>query len=398
MEQRLKLNLQIYEEACEWFIECRAGDLDEATRCALDSWLRKSPEHLSAYLELAAIWNEGPLLDPEGKFDRETLITQAALDRDNVIELSNSRGTESSRYDIAARAEPTVSVSTAESVVRGQNPVHDQRRRLRRRRFAAIAASTIFAVTAAILYLQTPRAPTYATAIGEQRSLALTDGSSVQLNSRSKIVVRYSKQERRVELLQGQALFHVAKDAARPFIVKTGATLVRAVGTEFDVYQKRDGTVVTVVEGRVAILTDHFVALPDPGVSATAINAPHQSNLEFPTIGPGQVGNIMVAAGEQLTVTPKVIQIAQHPNIASATAWTQRQLVFESASLADVADEFNRYNDRQLVVGDPRLETFHVSGVFSSTDPASLIRFLRARPELRIVETEFQIRIEKNTT
>jgi hypothetical protein len=151
MEQRLKLNLQIYEEACEWFIECRAGDLDEATRCALDSWLRKSPEHLSAYLELAAIWNEGPLLDPEGKFDRETLITQAALDRDNVIELSNSRGTESSRYDIAARAEPTVSVSTAESVVRGQNPVHDQRRRLRRRRFAAIAASTIFAGNAAIL-------------------------------------------------------------------------------------------------------------------------------------------------------------------------------------------------------------------------------------------------------
>jgi transmembrane sensor len=93
-----------------------------------------------------------------------------------------------------------------------------------------------------------------------------------------------------------------------------------------------------------------------------------------------------------------VIQIAEHPNIASATAWTQRRLVFESASLADVADEFNRYNDRQLIVGDRRLETFHVSGVFSSTDPASLIRFLRARPELRIIETESQIRIEKNTS
>jgi transmembrane sensor len=72
-------------------------------------------------------------------------------------------------------------------------------------------------------------------------------------------------------------------------------------------------------------------------------------------------------------------------------------LVFESASLADVAEEFNRYNDRQLIVGDPSLETFHVSGVFSSTDPASLIRFLRARPGLRIVETQSQIRIEKNT-
>jgi ferric-dicitrate binding protein FerR (iron transport regulator) len=61
-----------------------------------------------------------------------------------------------------------------------------------------------------------------------------------------------------------------------------------------------------------------------------------------------------------------------------------------------VADEFNRYNDRQLIVADPRLETFHVSGVFSSTDPASLIRFLRARPELHLVEMQTEIRIEKN--
>src|SRR5580692_438118 len=126
MDQRFKLNTQIYEEACEWFVDCRAGDLDDATRHAFDCWLRKSPEHLSAYLELAAIWNEAPLLDPEGKFDSDTLITQAALDRDNVVEFSNLRaGSDSSRHDVAARAASS----------------HDQRRRFRRRRFAAIAAS-----------------------------------------------------------------------------------------------------------------------------------------------------------------------------------------------------------------------------------------------------------------
>jgi transmembrane sensor len=388
MEQRLRLNTQIYEEACEWFIDCRAGDLDDASRYAFDCWLRKSPEHLSAYLELAAIWNEGPMLDPEGKFDRDTLIAQAAFDRDNVVELSNSRnGSDTSTQNLAAHTAHTAHTA----------PTHAEHRRFRRRHVAAIAASIVFVVTAAaMLYSQTVRAPTYATAIGEQRSLALMDGSTVELNSRSKIVVHYTKQGRDVELLQGQALFRVAKDAARPFIVKIGATFVRAVGTEFDVYQKRDDTVVTVVEGRVAILTDHSIVLPDHGVKTTAIDEPR--NLEFPSIAPGKVGNIMVAAGEQLTVTPKVIQIAEHPNIAGATAWTQRQLVFESASLADVADEFNRYNVRQLVVGERRLETFHVSGVFSSTDPASLIRFLRARPELRIIETESQIRIEKNSS
>jgi transmembrane sensor len=376
MEQRTKLNTQIYEEASAWFIDNRAGDLDEAARHAFDSWLRKSPEHLSAYLELAAIWNEGPLLDPQGKFDRDTLIAQAAMDRDNVVELTNFRSAESSL---------------------AQAPAPSRQRRVRRWRWAAIAASMALIAMSAILYLQTFRAPTYAAAIGEQRSLTLADGSTVELNSRSKIVVRYSMQERRVELLQGQALFRVTKDAARPFIVKTGATLVRAVGTEFDVYQKREDTVVTVVEGRVAILTSHAGVLTDHDGPAAALG-PRPSNLEFPAIAAGQIGNILVAAGEQLTVTPKRIQIAEHPNIASATAWTQRQLVFESASLADVADEFNRYNEKQLIVGDPRLETFHVSGVFSSTDPASLIRFLRARPELRIVETGSQIRIEKNTS
>jgi transmembrane sensor len=379
MERRAKLNSQIYEEACEWFVECRAGDLDDTSRHAFDCWLRKSPEHLSAYLELSAIWNEGPMLDPRGKFDRDTLIAQAASDRDNVIDLSGSRnGGDAFQYDVVA-------------------PAKEGHYRFRHRRFAALAASIVLVAAAALLYVRTLQAPTYATAIGEQRLLALMDGSTVELNSRSKIVVRYSPQGRNVELLQGQALFRVAKDANRPFIVKTGATLVRAVGTEFDVYQKRDGTVVTVVEGRVAILTGHSTALAGHGSPPTAVDASRPSNLEFPTVPAGQVGNIMVTAGEQLTVTPKLVQIAEHPNIATATAWTQRQLIFESASLADVADEFNRYNDRQLIVADPRLETFHVSGVFSSTDPASLIRFLRARPELRILETESQIRIEKNT-
>jgi transmembrane sensor len=372
----MKLNAQIYEEACEWFVDCRADDFDDSARNRFDSWLRTSPEHLKAYLEIAAIWNEGPLLDPKGKFAAETLIAQAASDRDNVIELSSKRST---------------GIAAAMHAISGES-----RRRFRRPHFAAVAASLIVALAVVFIYVRAFQAPTYSAKIGEQRSLALGDGSTVELNSRSAIVVRYSKQERRVDLLQGQALFRVAKDGARPFIVKTGDTLVRAVGTEFDIYQKRAGTIVTVVEGRVAVLTDHG-ALTDSNLPVVIAETESKSNLPFPTIAPGQMGNIMVAAGEQLTVTPKLIQIAEHPNVANATAWTQRRLVFESASLADVADEFNRYNDRQLIVAGSGLESFHVSGVFSSTDPASLLRFLRARSELNIVETGTEIRIEKST-
>jgi transmembrane sensor len=185
--------------------------------------------------------------------------------------------------------------------------------------------------------------------------------------------------ERDVDLLEGQALFHVAKDPARPFIVSSAATQVRAVGTEFDVYRRIQGTVVTVVEGRVAVL------LPDqdePGVQPppSAPNAP-----------------MFLSAGEQVLVTPRTMQKAEHPSVAMATSWTQRQIRFESASLADVAEEFNRYNERQLVIQDPTLYDFHITGVFSSTDPASLVRFLRERPGVQVTETAAEIRVSRKT-
>ena len=81
--------------------------------------------------------------------------------------------------------------------------------------------------------------------------------------------------------------------------------------------------------------------------------------------------------------------------IASATAWREREIVFESATLSDVAEEFNRYNQRQLVIKDPTLYGFHISGVFSSTDPDSLIRFLRQRPGVTVTEMNGEIRIER---
>src|SRR5690606_26847429 len=96
---------------------------------------------------------------------------------------------------------------------------------------------------------------------GEQRTVTLADGSVIELNARSRIKVRYADRERAIDLLQGQALFRVAKDPTKPFIVASGGTYVRAVGTQFDVYKKSVGTVVTVVEGRVAVTTPTAIAL-----------------------------------------------------------------------------------------------------------------------------------------
>jgi transmembrane sensor len=236
---------------------------------------------------------------------------------------------------------------------------------------------------------------TYTTGIGEQRTIALSDGSRIELNARSRIRVRFSKQERDIELLAGQALFSVAKDSSRPFVVTSEEARVRAVGTQFDVYQRSSGTTVTVLEGRVAVLTaspqavgtalPRSAGMPSPGPESadrqTSGSAP--SNLTFPGAYPG----VLVFAGEQVIVTAQLVSKPRKANTAVATAWTQRELVFDETSLTDVAAEFNLYNEKPLIVSDASLKDFHVTGVFSSTDPSSLLKFLRAQKGIRVQES-----------
>jgi transmembrane sensor len=80
-------------------------------------------------------------------------------------------------------------------------------------------------------------------------------------------------------------------------------------------------------------------------------------------------------------------------DLASATAWTQHRLIFDDTRLADVADEFNRYNHRQLVIESDELADLRISGVYSSTDPTSLMRFLSEQPGVKITQERDQIRI-----
>jgi hypothetical protein len=135
--------------------------------------------------------------------------------------------------------------------------------------------------------------------------------------------------------------------------------------------------------------------------SAAPLSSSRASDVEptLPTAAsgltdPSGAAGVLLSAGEQVTVTPREVLPAPTPaDVAAATAWTERRLIFEGARLSDVAQEFNRYNRRQLVLEGTQLSDFHVSGVFSSTDPTSLIRFLRAQPGMKLTETDKEIRI-----
>ncbi|GFE82413.1 hypothetical protein GCM10011487_44130 [Steroidobacter agaridevorans] len=392
------MNVQIYEEASDWVVKHRGGGVDAQEKQAFDRWLRESPQHVRAYLEISAIWEDVPALDRSWNAEADELVARARADG-NVVPLPTCRPT-ADDPDFATSPAPP-SAATSERVAESADPAPFVRKHHKRRFLTALAASVLAVVASATwLYLQHG---VYSTNVGEHRWLTLTDGSVVELNARSRIKVQYTGDERRIQLLEGQALFHVAKNKQRPFVVDSGDARVRAVGTSFDVYRAKKGTVVTVVEGRVAVATSqHRTDLASTGSQSEL--APYGNDpgtrigSEKASAGAGPqaaAGEILIAAGEQVVVTQAELPRPTQADTAAATAWVRRSLVFDASPLTEVAEEFNRYNVRPLVIEDADLIDFRVSGVFSSVDPALLIRFLHAQPELVVQETEAEIRVRK---
>jgi transmembrane sensor len=356
-KRKSPLNAQIVEEATAWFIDFNDAQVDRAGEEEFGAWLRRSPEHVQAFLQVSAFWEDAETLSQRPGLDIDALIARAKAER-NVFPL-----------EMAAREK-----------------VQSARERPQGRRIAlAAAAMLLLAIGTGLVAWQTfYRSPTYATETGEQRSITLEDGSSVTLNSRSRIKLKFTAGERALELIEGQALFKVAKDSARPFVVSTGDTRVRAVGTQFDVYRKRTGTVVTVIEGRVAVARNLEITMLAP--------APPASLKGGLGAGPGE---LLVAAGEQTIVTEAAAEPAKAANVANVTAWTDKRLVFDSTPLREVVEEFNRYNRQQLVIRDPELYDFHISGVFPSTDSARVVEFLRQRFGVRASASGDEIEISR---
>jgi len=351
-------NSQILEEASTWFVELSEGHLTEKVREQFSDWLRASPEHVRAYLQISALWEDAPLLG-KGAEDVEALIarTRAA---GNVVRVGKDR------QPLSARSRRFVT------------PLR-----------SALAASLVLVAIGITFWLQ--QRGVYETAIGEQRSLTLADGSTIELNAQSRVRVHFTAAERSIDLLEGQVLFHVTHDTARPFIVHSGAASVRAVGTQFDVDRHSGETVVTVVEGRVAVLP--YPLLQPASANAIDSSAPPIFAPDFALTGPGGARGLLLTAGEQVTLSAQATSRPTRTDVAAAIAWTQRKLVFASSPLTQVADEYNRYHQKRIVIRDRRLASFLVSGVFSATDSRAFVAFLRAQPNLTVHETDTEIEI-----
>jgi transmembrane sensor len=387
---------EIEQQAAEWVarIDLRGTPEEWA---ALDAWLAANPRHRAAFLRLSVAWRRADqlkklvpsngavdpdLFDParlDGVESDEDELDQAVAAGGSQVAVrtapshSDHSSAQSASHArtlrvVASTAKPVASDRAWAAVQRYREKTADAARgehsaalgmdgespsRLKRFMSSRLAASIVaFAVLVGgggLYMLERSSGDVYTTRVGEFHRVTLSDGSSVAINTNSEVRVRYTNSLRQVELVRGEALFRVAKNAVRPFDVNVGRTKVRAVGTEFSVRlhgENADNQVdVVVSEGRIAI------------------NPPSRQTYPAGTVATVRNG--------------RVIATTHHlADITSRLAWTDGRLVFQGAKLSEVVKEINRYNLRQFEVADPDIASLRIGGTFEANDPEGFAKAL----------------------
>lgn len=293
----------VRDDAARWFVRLQdpAVSADEQQR--FDAWLNQHPQHRDEFQLLQGLWTAADLL-PAPR--------------------------------LKALAE--------------NQPARRERRPLLR---YAVAASVLAVALGLGLFsgLNHPGgySAEFSTALGERKHVALPDGSVIDLNSRSRLQVRYDTDRRLIELSEGEAMFSVEHDSARPFVVEAGSGKITVTGTRFDV--RRD-------------VTQTRVAVEQGTVKVQGHDAPDNEFI-----------NLTAGLGTHVDAQGKVAA-AYAVNPAELTAWRGGKLVFNNARLSEVAAEVSRYREQPLTVGNPDVANLRLTSVFKSADTDALLKAL----------------------
>lgn len=321
-------SLDIEYAASQWLAR-RDGDAwtdDDAS--ALDAWLQADTAHRVAFLRLQAAWNESGRLHALG----------AGLRGDGPP----PRGSwHASPFTDA----PTASPAANKAVTQPAST------RMRIAGLAMVAACVLLAGWGWRAYQHVDTA-SYQTAMGEIRTLPLADGSRTTLASDSAVEVRLLRGERDVALLRGEAIFSVAKDPGRPFVVSTNGRRVIAVGTRFSVRRDGEDLRVVVTEGTVRLESG-----PEAGNSGPSTLLP--------------AGSVALVHGGDVLVRSLTLADAER-----MLGWRDGLLAFRDTPLTEAVAEFNRYNLRKLAVGDGEAGALRIGGSFRWDNEEGFVRLL----------------------
>lgn len=316
--RRTPRSLTLSDEAIEWLVLLHSGVASDTDRQGYADWRQRSPAHDEAAQEAEALF---------GDIGR----TQTADDY---------------RLTETALAPPAY---------------RQRARRFGRRVFfgSAIAAGVTWGIGPTLVTTVTSFLATYHTGVGERRNIRLSDGSTVWLNTASALSVHFSPQFRRLTLHAGEALFDVAKDQNRPFIVHSAAGEAKAVGTVYAVRRDESTTQVTVQEGTVLVRA-----------------------------GDGQE---QVTAGQMVRYRDGIISSPQTATVEDMFSWTRGKLIFNRKPLVQIATEIERYRHGRVVVIGEHLKAMEVSGVFDIDDNEALLAALGNATGARITHLPFLI-------
>ena len=349
-------------QAARWTLALQTGGEREHAEFA--AWIRQSPHHVREFLLQSALDQE--LSDTDlGDFDVGRVLAAEAV---NVVPLAPGKPTPA--------GEPN----------RRQRP-------LLSRKLAIAASVGALVAIAAVAWLGYSRlAPRiYETAIGEQRTFELSDGSIVQLNPQSRLRLRFSADAREIDLLAGEAGFKVEHNRARPFRVHAGRTVIEDIGTRFHVNLRGSGVVVSVLEGAVDILPElaaaHETLSPLPSSTSPDSKGGVVTEAKPVRLDAGEAARIADADGALRRSAIDPAQLA---------SWHARHLTFSGDPLSDIVEEFNRYNRAPRIhVRGEALRARRFSGSFEADDPESLIEYLRQVPGVVVTVADDEVFISQ---
>ncbi|MEM1140956.1 MAG: FecR family protein [Pseudomonadota bacterium] len=308
---------EVDKEACAWIAQFDGGEPSAADLEAFREWVNRSPQHREAIERLSSLWGE------------LNVLTELAVPARNK------------------RRQPSAA-------------------------FLAGAAATLLLLIGVVTWFgptaqNSPPSPAvYATAVGEQRTIELSDGSTVQLNTASRLDVIFSKEERTLYLMAGEGYFDVTHDAARPFLVHVGGKTIRAVGTAFSVQNAGDILEVLVTEGTVELSSE--IHRRADGTSTREV---------LGTVERGQRIRLRRPQGE-ITDNSQATESISEAELARELAWREGMLSFAGEPLALVIDEIGRYTQRRIIIEDASLGALRIGGYFRAGDTDMMLDTLEA--------------------
>ncbi len=320
------IDAEVAEVAIAWLVRLQGEAVTERDWLDFDAWLTASPDHAQAY--------------------------DAVLAFDHRLDVD-------SRFAGTEPVDAPLEAPLAAKVV----PLRPARRAWVWSAGAAIAAAFVAgAVLVPSKGLLGGRETTYVTGVGERRTIALEDGSRIDMNSASRVTVRFERHARRIKMDDAQVFFDVAKDPARPFLISAGDTQVRVVGTRFDV-RRRDGQVaVNVQRGLVEV-------------------RPHLSKDATPfRLRPGQG----LAHKEGQAADARLSTVA----VEEVAGWRQGRLIYRDQPLSQIAGDMNRLFPRPVKLGDAEAANMRLSGVLIVDEQDAMVDRLSQLLPVRTTTTK----------